>query len=421
MTFPEFTRRANKVHDNTYTYIQGEGHNVKITCSKHQHVFTYDRNQHLQGYGKCPQCVKEMRLQKGMDNFVKKMKGINPHIEILAYSSNNNQKCRCRCNKHKIEFYGRPGNMVRGFGCNDCLKDKREEAEQISYETRQKKIKELESIVEPRLKEKWVHNASETSFSAVKNKFAQKILSSLDGNIDDELQVEKKIQEQDIDAFISSHCDLSFRAEYEASEKRRHEKDKTHEKVVEEQTKFPGSRQAILTDGTGRHHYLVLSDGTYRVPGDDTIYTNIMELNAAFRPVYLPVTSSVIPQMSEEEKENEEGFRKARLVIFGVGGDKLFPEEFFIEKTPWAPCAERLEKLGYYGPTYGGQLLTILIEREDGSQKHLFLTFTDDGTPYLYGSKRTFNSPDELLTYIESTSKETLIEDIYGPTTQNND
>ena len=426
MTFKQYLARAREAHPGSdYSYDEKDfgGKRITVTCNKHKQTFSTDRAYHILGVGKCPTCTTEARAVASRIKFEAKLKKLHPTLEILTYNVCSKLKCELHCKKHNHTFSSFSNNVLHGFGCNQCLKEKRAEAEEEEKQSRYEKIKLLIPMVSARLVEKWGDVATkQTNFTTVCRQQSEKILSSLKGDVSNEEFVEERIRKLDVDSIIISQCESPFRAEHDASQKKLQQpKDNSQSRVLEEQSKYPGSRVAFLTDGTGNHHYLCLADNTYKIPGDDNTYTNIMEVNAAFRPVYLPVTSSVIPQMSEEEKENEEGFRKARLVIFGVGDDKLFPEEFFIEKTPWAPFKEQLEAMEYRPPLYGGNLITIVLDREDGSQKHLFLTFTDDGTPYLYGSKRTFNSPGELISYLENTSASELIDTIYGPTTQNND
>ena len=120
-TIEEFIKRAREVHGDKYDYSKAEYKNsqekVCIICPNHGEFFQVP-NSHLSGRG-CSKCSGKNRLTT--KDFIKKAK--ETHGNKYDYSKvdykNSTTKVCIICPEHG-EFYQRPGEHFRGYGCQKC-------------------------------------------------------------------------------------------------------------------------------------------------------------------------------------------------------------------------------------------------------------------------------------------------------------
>lgn len=128
-TTEEFVERANKKHNNKYSYKKTEyvQSNIKVcvTCQKHGD-FMIEPSAHLQGVG-CPMCWEERRGKgriKKLQEFIKEAKKIHGDKYDYSLITNKNyidtkHKVPIICKEHGI-FWQTPKNHLRGYGCPHC-------------------------------------------------------------------------------------------------------------------------------------------------------------------------------------------------------------------------------------------------------------------------------------------------------------
>ena len=120
-TNEEFIEKANKVHNNKYTYkncvYSNNKTKIKITCPVHGE-FEQTPDSHLKGYV-CPICNKT-----STQDFIEKAKLI--HSDRYDYSKVNytghSSKITIICPEHG-EFEQTPSSHLRGSNCPNCVKN----------------------------------------------------------------------------------------------------------------------------------------------------------------------------------------------------------------------------------------------------------------------------------------------------------
>lgn len=166
ISFDDFTKLANKIHNFKYAYIKsdynGINNKIRIICPKHGEFWQKPDN-HLKGQG-CPLCGNENKgkYQKGnTENFIKKAKEI--HGDKYNYSKveylNNRIKVCITCPEHG-DFWQKPLDHIHGCGCPECGR-KLNKSEKYVYLELLKKYKN----VAYQYKESWLK--SKTSFSTI--------------------------------------------------------------------------------------------------------------------------------------------------------------------------------------------------------------------------------------------------------------
>ena len=78
-------------------------------------------NNILSGKG-CPKCAGNIKFTH--EQYVQMVSQINPYIEVIGQYINARTKILHRCLKHNIEWYTMPENILYGYGCSECLKEK---------------------------------------------------------------------------------------------------------------------------------------------------------------------------------------------------------------------------------------------------------------------------------------------------------
>lgn len=126
--FSEFERRANHLHNNTYTYIESSYVRVidklTIVCPLHGE-FRQTGNKHLCGRG-CPKCGRATIGKANRSNLEKFLEKANAlHNEVYDYSlvnyTVNTAPVEIICKQHGV-FKMIPRNHLIGQGCPHCAK-----------------------------------------------------------------------------------------------------------------------------------------------------------------------------------------------------------------------------------------------------------------------------------------------------------
>ena len=128
MKTEEFIEKANKVHNNFYSYGKTDLNNrddkgrVIVTCPIHGD-FLVNVSSHLKGT-KCKKCAKKISAAKktlSIDEFIKKAKQV--HGDRYDYSKTeyktSKEKVCIICPEHG-EFWQTPLNHLNGAGCKKC-------------------------------------------------------------------------------------------------------------------------------------------------------------------------------------------------------------------------------------------------------------------------------------------------------------
>lgn len=121
-TNEKFIRKAQIKHNFKYIYTKTEYKdpytNVCITCPKHGDFWQTPSN-HLMGCG-CKECMKE-KFSLSQDLFIDRIQSIfgdKYDLSKVNYQNENNEVCLI-CKTHG-EFYKKPRNLYRGYGCRKC-------------------------------------------------------------------------------------------------------------------------------------------------------------------------------------------------------------------------------------------------------------------------------------------------------------
>ena len=98
------------------TYINSRT-KIKCKCKIDGYEWTPRPDKLLLGTG-CPKCAGVVKPTT--EEFIAKVKQINPNIEILKDYVNANTKIRCKCRIDGYEWEVRPYSLLNGIGCPKC-------------------------------------------------------------------------------------------------------------------------------------------------------------------------------------------------------------------------------------------------------------------------------------------------------------
>lgn len=123
LTHEEFMEKFNK--QNTHakdieilgTYINNHT-KILCRCKIDGYEWTPVADSLLQGCG-CPKCVGTAKLTQ--KEFINKLHQINPNIEVLGTYVNAQTKINCRCKIDGYKWEAKPGNLLNGHGCPQCV------------------------------------------------------------------------------------------------------------------------------------------------------------------------------------------------------------------------------------------------------------------------------------------------------------
>lgn len=139
MTKEEFEIRAQKIHNNKYTYINTKFPNTKviITCRTHGD-FYINWQSHLKGYG-CKSCSKELKYSNTHPKLLKKLSDIHKNkynYSLIHTTAKLKDIVTIICPVHG-EFKKRIQNHIDGQGCEKCSTNRIKTTEDFIKKARQ--------------------------------------------------------------------------------------------------------------------------------------------------------------------------------------------------------------------------------------------------------------------------------------------
>ena len=124
ITFEEFIKRANNIHNYKYDYSKvkyvNNDTNVIIICHSHDIPFEFKQKptKHLQGQG-CPICNNRLMNTKIFIEKANKIHGVGKYDYSKVNYVNAHAKITIICPKHG-EFFQAPNNHLMGENCPEC-------------------------------------------------------------------------------------------------------------------------------------------------------------------------------------------------------------------------------------------------------------------------------------------------------------
>lgn len=118
-TAKEFINRLNQINPNIEilgTYVNSQ---TKILCKCKIDGYEWETTPAnlLQGTG-CPKCSGTEKLTH--EEFITELYKINPNIEVLGTYINRTTKIKCKCKIDGYEWLVKPFNLLHGRGCPKC-------------------------------------------------------------------------------------------------------------------------------------------------------------------------------------------------------------------------------------------------------------------------------------------------------------
>lgn len=131
-TNEEFIKEIQEINPNIKILSKFENVSTKVKCSCKvcNHIWEITPNHLLQGIG-CPQCktIKISNYLRGdPEEFIDKLRIVNPNIEPLSKYEYALKKIKCKCKICGHKWQMTPANLLNNHGCPRCNKSKGEEA-----------------------------------------------------------------------------------------------------------------------------------------------------------------------------------------------------------------------------------------------------------------------------------------------------
>lgn len=124
MTHEEFVEKLSKINSNICVigqYVNAKT-DIRIICEIDNHEWLAKPYNLLSGKG-CPMCMIKNKTFTHED-YLKKLKEINPDIQVLSLYKNSKTKIRVKCLVDGYEWSVFPGALLNGHGCCKCFKRK---------------------------------------------------------------------------------------------------------------------------------------------------------------------------------------------------------------------------------------------------------------------------------------------------------
>lgn len=95
---------------------------IKCKCKKCEQQWTTEPNTLLRGHGcpKCRDKMNAQKRTKTHEEFIQRLQQINPDIELLTPYNKIHTKIKCKCKIDGYEWKATPANLLRGAGCPQC-------------------------------------------------------------------------------------------------------------------------------------------------------------------------------------------------------------------------------------------------------------------------------------------------------------
>ena len=140
-THEQFIEDMNKINPNIEILNKYVKAKIKVKCrcklDGYEWEATPDNLLHNKG---CPICGNKTisnKLSKSHNDFINKIKEINPNIEILGEYVNNHTKIKCRCRLDGYEWEAIPNNLTsKKQGCSKCFGNNKKTHEEFIQEMR---------------------------------------------------------------------------------------------------------------------------------------------------------------------------------------------------------------------------------------------------------------------------------------------
>lgn len=115
----EYIEKVKKINPSIKVEGKYEGIKVKMqySCQKCGYKWCTYPSSVLSGHG-CPRCAKNGRYTQ--EEFLQRMKAVNPKIEILGQYTRSADKLLCKCLICGNEWYAKPNGLLQGGGCPSC-------------------------------------------------------------------------------------------------------------------------------------------------------------------------------------------------------------------------------------------------------------------------------------------------------------
>lgn len=122
-----------------------DGTKIKIRCKKCNNIWFATPNSLLQGHG-CRNChftnlAKKRTLSH--NEFINRLKDVNPEVTILDAYSKSNEPIRAKCNKCGYEWTTKPSLLLSGRGCHLCGIEKQSASIRKSQTVFEKELNEV--------------------------------------------------------------------------------------------------------------------------------------------------------------------------------------------------------------------------------------------------------------------------------------
>lgn len=142
-THEEFVEEMKEINPNIEIVGEYINDKTKILCRCliDKHEWEAAPHNLLQGHS-CPVCAGNIKLTT--ESFKKKLKEVNPNIEISGKYINNVTKIKCKCLIDGYEWEATPVSLlIRGHGCPRCAN-----RERYTTESFKEKLKEINPNIE---------------------------------------------------------------------------------------------------------------------------------------------------------------------------------------------------------------------------------------------------------------------------------
>ena len=134
----------NKNIDVLSEYTNSE-EKVLCLCKKHNHKWEVNPGQLLRNC-QCPICGKEnfsKTIRTTHNDFINKLKGVNPNLEVLGEYKANKDVIKCKCKIDGTVFYPIPSNTLRGQGCPTCGQKSSADLRRLTHEEFKTRVKDV--------------------------------------------------------------------------------------------------------------------------------------------------------------------------------------------------------------------------------------------------------------------------------------
>lgn len=124
---------------------------VKHRCKIHNIIWKAIPDNIYRGQG-CSQCKTDKitkALTKTHDQYVKELKMVNPHIEVLESYINGKTPIKHCCTIHNVTWKVAPDYILKSYGCELCSKEAIVDANKLSEEEYCKRISEINPTIIP--------------------------------------------------------------------------------------------------------------------------------------------------------------------------------------------------------------------------------------------------------------------------------